>query len=73
MHYTIYCVFHRTIHFLILITFVIQFIVHGMNNKKMINTQQAIIIHNCKNTRLPEDCSFAETRRNKLIRKIHNM
>lgn len=59
MHYSIYYVFHRTVHLLVLITFVIQFVVHGMNNMKIINTQQVIIIHHCKNTRLPEDCNFA--------------
>jgi CHAT domain-containing protein len=53
--------------------FVIHFATHGMNNKKMINAKQAIIIHHYKNTKLPEDYNYAEICRNKLIRKIHNI
>jgi hypothetical protein len=44
-----------------------------MNNKKMINAKQAITIHHYKNTKLPEDCNYAKTCRNKLIRKMHNI
>ena len=73
LFYTRYCVFHRTVHLLVMITFVIQFVVHGMNNKKIINAQQAIIIRHYKNTKPPENCNYAESCRNKLIRTVHNI
>ena len=54
MHYSIYCVLYRKVHLLVLTTLLIKLAIHGINNKKMINAQQAITIHHYKNTKLPE-------------------
>jgi hypothetical protein len=44
-----------------------------MNNKNMINSQQANIIQHYNNSKFPEDGNYAETRGNKLIIKIHTI
>lgn len=61
------------VHLLVLTKFVNQFTIHGMNNKKVINTQQANTIQHYKNSKFPEDGNYAEIRGNKLIIKIHNI